>query len=308
MGSEPQPGWLSRPRPAESAILPPQNAIEKSFELGYGRSVVKKKSAPLLEEERALIPIEELEPGINSRQFFPGIQELADLIANSGNVVDLEVDQDLVIVSGERRYRACQLLNQNALKEGKVAPWPKLPCKIIVGDSNKKFDRHVAENAGRENLRFIEQARVFKKYRDEQGLDNATIGKKTGFDSTTVSRYCTILEKTNPKIIALLDDGKLIPIDVLYKLSLIPHHDVQLLRFEQWQGTAALTGNEAKQSKQRGTALSRRKQLNLISVLQEAKYSPEAIMVAQFIAGQRNTLPNQLHLKLSRKRRLPPAG
>lgn len=266
-----------------------------------------KKRATVLEEERGWIAIEEIEPGLNTRLFFPGIPELAGLIEDSNNVADLEVDEDLIIVSGERRWRACKLLNEKAKKEGKPPPWPKLPCKIVKGDSKKKFDRHVSENAGRENLRFIEQARLFKKYRDE-GLDNVTIGKKTGFDHTTVSRYCSILEKTNPKIIAILDNGGLIPIDTLIKIHSIPNHDVQLLRFEQWRGTAALTSNEAKPSKQRGAALNRRKQMKLIHLLQEQNYNPEAIMVAQFIAGERTTLPNQLHLKLSRRKAPHRAG
>lgn len=252
-------------------------------------------------EARTYWDTDKLTPGNNQRMFFPGIVELSELIADSGNVAELEVTDRGVIVSGERRWRAVCLLNENARKAKEEIPWPRLPVQIVKAE--EYFDRNVSENAGREQLRFIEWARIFKTYRDNYSLTNEQIAKKTGYDAFTVSRYINVVEKLNPKIVSQLEDGKQFPVDVLIKISSIQDKEVQLLRLEQWLGTAALQTSDVKQSKQRGTALSRRKQIALIKLLQEANYPPEAVAVAQFIAGQKQTLPNQLHLKLSRKRR-----
>lgn len=256
-------------------------------------------------EARTYWETDRLSPGNNQRLFFPGIVELSELIADSGHVAELEVTDKGVIVAGERRWRACRLLNENAKKLGEPIPWPKLP--VLIVESDKYFDRNVSENSGREQLRFIEWARIFKTYRDDYDLTNEQIAKKTGYDAFTVSRYINVLQKLNPKIVSQLEEGKVYPVDVLIKISTITDNDVQLLRLEQWLGTAAIQSNETAPAKQRATALTRRKQLALIKLLQENNYPPEAIAVAQFIAGQKSTLPNQLHLKLSRKRRQPPS-
>lgn len=276
--------------------------------LVYVRRVAKRAVKGLsVGEARTYWETDRLTPGNNQRMFFPGIVELSELIADSGHVAELEVTDKGVIVSGERRWRACCLLNDSAKKKGEDIPWPKLPVFIVEPDADY-FTRNVSENAGREQLRFIEWARIFKTYREKYELTNEQIAKKTGYESFTVSRYINVVEKLSPKIVSKLEDGVIYPTDILIKLSQIKDHEVQLLRLEQWLGTAAHQTSDVKQAKQRSTALSRRKQVALIKLLQEANYPPEAIAVAQFIAGQKATLPNQLHLKLSRKRRPQVSG
>lgn len=249
----------------------------------------------------AMVDINKLSPGNNQRKFFPELGELAGAIESSGWVQTLEVDSNCVIIAGERRWRACRLLNDTALKVGSELPWPQLPC-MVSGDMTDEqvFGKNVAENMGRVDLRFIELARIFAAYRERFGLDNDSIGKRTGFRPETVSRYISIVEKCHPDIIARLDNGESIPVDYLIKIHTIRDKEVQKLRLEQWLGNPVTESEATAKSRQRATALSRRKMVALVHLLQKSDYPPEAIAVAQFMAGMKPTLPGKLHLKLSR--------
>lgn len=253
-----------------------------------------------------MVDITTLSPGNNQRVFFPGLEELANLIDDSKWVQNLYVNPDGTIDAGERRYRACKLLNERASKQGLPIPWPKLPCMVWDGDENERFDLNVAENAGRVDLRFIELARLMQRYREGRGLDNASIGKKTGFHPDTVDRYIKILDRSHPKIIERLDNGEQIPIEYLIKIHTIRDKDIQLLRLEQWLGNPVTEATDDPKSKQRKAGLSRRKMVAVVSLLQESGATDETIQVAQFMAGMRTTLPHKWHLKLSQKRRHQP--
>lgn len=248
-----------------------------------------------------LIDIDRLSPGNNQRTFFPKLEELADLVEESGWVQTLYVNDDLTIDAGERRFRACKIVNDRAVKRGEKRPWEKLPCMVWDGDEDARFDLNVAENSGRIDLRFIELARLMQRYREGRGLDMAAIGRKTGFHPDTVSRYISILERAHPKIIERLDNGEQIPIEYLIKIHTISNKDIQLVRLEQWLGNP-VAETEAPKSRQRKAGLSRRKQVAVVSLLQESGASDETIQVAQYMAGMRETLPHKWHQKLSRKR------
>ncbi len=244
--------------------------------------------------------IDSLSPGNNQRQFFPGLEELATDIEKSGWIQTLEVS-DNTIVAGERRWRAAKLVNARAIARGEEPPWCKLPCMVRILNERGAFDLNVAENMGRVELRFIELAKIFKTYRESYGLDNNEIGQRTGYDPDTVSRYISILEKTHPEIIARLNNGEQIPTELLIKIHTIRDKEVQKLRLEQWLGNPVELPENQK-SRLRANALSRRKMVALIKVLQESEASEETIQVAQYMAGMRQTLPKQWQKKLTSRK------
>jgi hypothetical protein len=248
------------------------------------------------------IPYERLKPGPNPRRFFPGLVELAGRIEKSGKVDPLTVLPDGSILSGERRWRSCGLLNENARKAGQPIPWPTLP--VLVDAYNEKANRDWAVNAnlGRVDFRFIELAHIFEDYRTQVGLSDKEIAETTGYDVDTVGRYVRILEKTHPDIISRLENGEQFPIELLIKIHTIPDKEVQKLRLEQWLGNPAPESETAKQ-RERRPVLSRRKMVALVKLLQEQGAAEETVAVAQFITGMRQTLPHKWHLRLSRRPR-----
>lgn len=250
------------------------------------------------------IPIERLRPGKNARVHFSEIVALSERIAESGRVVQLQVKPDGSIVAGERRYRACQVLNENARKTKQPLPWKSIPCEVVDFSDSDARDWNVNENLGRDNFRFIELARIMVGYR-ESGLNNADIAKKTGYVEETVSKYISILSNVHPEIIARLDAGEIIKTDTLIRLNGIRDREVQKLRLEQWLGNP-VAESEVTPARERTPMLSRRKVMALVKVLQESEAEPETVQTVLYIAGLRQTLPHKWHLKLSRPRQPGP--
>ncbi len=247
----------------------------------------------------ALIPIDRIKPGDNNRRFFPGLEALADQIAVTKWVQVVEVDTDGNLISGERRYRACQILNDRARRARTEIPWPELPGNVIEPESSlDAFDANIRENAGRLELRFIEWARIFQAYREKHGLSNAEIAQRCGYEEASVSRYISILEKCHPDIIARLENGEQIPIQVLIQIHSIRDKNVQLTRLEQWHGNPA-PETENQKAKQRQSKLPRSKMLKLIAALEDYGASEETLTVARYMAGMRATLPKAIEKKLS---------
>lgn len=248
------------------------------------------------------IEIGKVRPGPNTRIFFEDIVELAKLIEESEWVSPITLDETGEIKAGERRYRACCYLNDVARRKGDEIPWPEIPYEEFEGNEEEAFLRNVAENAGRQELRFIEWARIFEVYRDKYKYDNARIAKVTGYEETTVSRYLAILKKTHPDIIKRLDNGDKIPVNLLITLHQIPKQEVQLARLDQWYGKPNQENETQQKSKERVGSLSRKKLLKLLRILQDREAQSETVEVVMFIAGLRQKLPNNWHLLLSRKK------
>ena len=246
---------------------------------------------------QAMVPIESIKLGQNPRQFFSGLEELANLLEEHGALVPLWLDTDHVIIAGERRYRACMIVHKRQPKL-----YAKLPC--VIYDTDESYDLSVAENLGRQDFRFIEIARIFERYK-EQGLTHKQIATKTAYREETIGSYLKIIRQLHPDIIKKLDNGEDIAVNKLIQLHVIKPSEVQLIRYEQWLGTPTAPG-EAKPSKERQSGLSRKKLLRLVKVLQESGASDETMQVIQYAAGLRTTLPHKWHLKLSPKRQPRP--
>jgi ParB family chromosome partitioning protein len=119
------------------------------------------------------------------RKVFPDveIQVLADSIKEKGLLQPILVkeleDEQIIIVSGERRFRAHQLLELDTI-----------PAWFTTGDAEELA---LVENLVREDLSAIETAEALKKLSDKFGKDsNAALAKLIGKAKSTVSEILSL--------------------------------------------------------------------------------------------------------------------
>ena len=100
------------------------------------------------------------------------LRELADSIKQHGIVQPLIVAQngkDYIIIAGERRYRAAQLIN---LEE--------VPAIVRTFGDQEKLEISLIENVQREDLTKLELAAAYLKLHDEFNLEYKEIGQRVG--------------------------------------------------------------------------------------------------------------------------------
>lgn len=85
------------------------------------------------------------------------LSELAQSIKTEGVINPVEVDKDLVIVTGEMRWRAA-----------KLAGLETLPCKIIKIDPRTRYRRQVIENLHHNTMTDMDTAVAFKRLLDSR--------------------------------------------------------------------------------------------------------------------------------------------
>lgn len=84
------------------------------------------------------------------------IEGLAKSYKSTGVINPIEVDKDNVIITGERRWRAC-----------KLAKIKMIPCRLIEKISpEERYERQVIENMHHRKMTPMEEARAFKKLID----------------------------------------------------------------------------------------------------------------------------------------------
>lgn len=147
------------------------------------------------------------------------LQGLADSIRESGLqhpiLVRREKD-DLVVIDGERRLRACRLLG---LKEASV---------LIVEDPVTIADalvRQLACNLQREDLGVIERAEAIRTLMQQGSMTADQVAKKLGQSPATVSRTLSVLKLPEP-LRAQLSSGQ-ISADAGYMLARVEEPEQQ---------------------------------------------------------------------------------
>jgi ParB family chromosome partitioning protein len=105
------------------------------------------------------------------------LQELAASITENGlkQPITVRADDDgkYMIVMGERRFRAHQLL----ANEGKITD---ILCHVSKVDDSQLAIDAIIENDQRVDVTPLEQARSYQRMIDEHGFDVATLAKKLG--------------------------------------------------------------------------------------------------------------------------------
>jgi ParB family transcriptional regulator, chromosome partitioning protein len=113
------------------------------------------------------------------------IDELAQSIREHGifqPIIVKKVKEGFIIVSGERRYRAAQLVGLNTI-----------PSIIRQYEESKVAEIALAENLQRENLTPIEEAEAYKVVMNHLSLTQAELAKKIGKSRSHVTNMLGLL-------------------------------------------------------------------------------------------------------------------
>lgn len=113
------------------------------------------------------------------------LEELATSIKAHGIVQPLVVAKSgagYLIIAGERRYRAAQLLNL-----------PTVPAIVRSFGDQEKLEISLIENVQREDLTKLELAAAYLKLHDEFNLEYKEIGKRVGRSESAVVNIMRLL-------------------------------------------------------------------------------------------------------------------
>src|SRR3990167_1010759 len=156
--------------------------------------------------EYKTVPIDKIKPDPDQpRKVFDeeAIKEMAISIKNEGIINDIEVDENFLIVTGERRWRAA-----------KIAGLEEVPVKIIKITGKERFIRQVQENIHQNTMTPLDTAEALEQIRGwiasstvELARDEyhkgerykrgiAELHKLLGTPETTLARYLNILGET----------------------------------------------------------------------------------------------------------------
>jgi ParB family chromosome partitioning protein len=124
------------------------------------------------------------------------LQELADSIRQLGVIQPITVkktdDGKYIIISGERRWRASQIVGLE-----------NLPAYIREADDENLHAMALVENIQRQDLNAIEIALGMQRLIEECGLTQEAMADKVGKKRSTVSNYMRLLNLPNEVQLAL---------------------------------------------------------------------------------------------------------
>ena len=128
------------------------------------------------------------------------IDELAASISENGvfqPIIVKQFNDKYIIVSGERRFRACQKLKINTI-----------PAIVRNYDESKVAEIALIENLQRENLTAMEEASAYQTIMKELGLTQSELAKKIGKSRSYITNVVGLLSL--PKEVAeLVSEGKI---------------------------------------------------------------------------------------------------
>ena len=101
------------------------------------------------------------------------------------------------LISGERRYRACQL-----------AELEKIPAYIRIADDQQMVELALIENVHREDLNAIEVALSYHRMMEECGMQLNDIVEKISQNRSTITNYLRLL-KLPPEAQIAVRDGQI---------------------------------------------------------------------------------------------------
>lgn len=127
------------------------------------------------------------------------IDELADSIRENellNPIHVMEQDGKYIIITGERRYRACKKIKRKTI-----------PC-IVRTDLSKKEVRtlQLIENLQRENLTTVEIARGLQAIKESGIKKQQEIADKVGMSKGNISKYFTILNKYPSNVLDTIEE------------------------------------------------------------------------------------------------------
>lgn len=146
------------------------------------------KSNTGLHNNLAKLPLNGLVPNPSQprRSFYQqSLEELASSIAQYGLMQPIVVRQNgekYEIIAGERRFRACKLLN-----------FTHVDCIVIEADCEQSACMALIENLQRENLHFFEEAESYVSLMNLYGLTQEQLAAKVGKNQASIANKLRIL-------------------------------------------------------------------------------------------------------------------
>jgi ParB family chromosome partitioning protein len=114
------------------------------------------------------------------------LKELSDSIKISGVIQPIlvrSVGALFELIAGERRWRACGLLNLD-----------KVPAILKQADDKTVLEWAIIENTQRKDLNPIEKAKAYKQLAEMFSLKHEDIAGRMGIDRSSVSNFLRLLE------------------------------------------------------------------------------------------------------------------
>jgi ParB family chromosome partitioning protein len=171
----------SRKRVMHGATPPPTAAVPDRL-----RNVTRSRDA-------AEIPVEKIDRDADQprEEFDPeGLAQLADSLRARGQLQPIRVRWDegrgvYTIICGERRWRAARL-----------AGLPTLSCIVVDKplDAAERLAVQLVENALREDLRPIEQARAYRALMELKGWSGNQLARELSIHQASVARALALLD------------------------------------------------------------------------------------------------------------------
>lgn len=184
------------------------------------RFEISKKSYLLNEIEIDKISLNPNQPRTNFNK--KSLDELASSINELGLIQPVtvqKIDENFILISGERRLRAFKQLNKK-----------HIPAYIRTADDQTSLEMALVENIQRRDLDPIEIAITYHRLTSELKISHDEMSKRVGKDRTTITNYIRLL-KLDPVIQSGIRD-KFISMGHGRALINIESQDDQLLIYE----------------------------------------------------------------------------
>jgi ParB family transcriptional regulator, chromosome partitioning protein len=173
----------------------------------------------------ALIPVARIDrdPGQPREEFDEeALRRLAESLARRGQLQPIRVRWDegrgvYVILVGERRWRAARLAGLETLS-----------CVVVEQaiEANELLALQLVENALREDLRPVEQAKAYRRLMDAHGWSSRQVAEELHVGQASVVRALALLEL--PASVQERVDGGELPASVAYEVSRLEDPEQQL--------------------------------------------------------------------------------
>jgi len=177
------------------------------------KSQAKKKKSSSTDDDSAVgsgervnrVPLELIDPSpFQPRKHFNDerLDELVESIRERGVIQPLivrEVKERLELIAGERRWRACQKLEEE-----------EVPVIIREATDAQALEMALIENLQREDLDPIEEAEAYARLSHEFGLKQEEIARRVGKNRATVANAIRLLD-LDSSVKDLVSQGLLSP-------------------------------------------------------------------------------------------------
>ncbi|MBQ2069109.1 MAG: ParB/RepB/Spo0J family partition protein [Bacteroidales bacterium] len=173
------------------AILGDKDSLQSLRKpIGYVNKEIAGAKEPQNTSDILRIPIGMIEPNpFQPRMSFDqeALQELAESIRTFGLIQPVTVrhkaNGKYQIISGERRYRACQ-----------IAGMDMIPAYIREANDQGMLEMAIVENIQRENLDPIEVAMSYRRLIEECSLTQEQMAERVGKKRVSVTNYLRLLK------------------------------------------------------------------------------------------------------------------